>query len=87
MDEAYIDFGGKTALPLIEKYDNLVVVRTFSKSRSMAGVRIGYAISNPELIKALNDVKYSYNFIYDEPTVDSYGNGVGKGRAVFFVKR
>ena len=48
-------------LPLIDKYDNLVVVRTFSKSRSMAGLRIGYAISNPELIKALNDVKYSYN--------------------------
>ena len=61
VDEAYIDFGGETALPLIDKYDNLVVVRTFSKSRSMAGLRIGYAISNPELIKALNDVKYSYN--------------------------
>ena len=56
VDEAYIDFGGETALPLIDKYDNLVVVRTFSKSRSMAGLRIGYAISNPELIKALNDV-------------------------------
>ena len=61
VDEAYIDFGGETALPLIDKYDNLVVVRTFSKSRSMAGLRIGYAISNSELIKALNDVKYSYN--------------------------
>ena len=61
VDEAYIDFGGETALPLIDKYDNLVVVRTFSKSRSMAGLRIGYAIGNPELIKALNDVKYSYN--------------------------
>ena len=61
VDEAYIDFGGEAALGLIDKYDNLVVVRTFSKSRSMAGLRIGYAISNPVLIKALNDVKYSYN--------------------------
>lgn len=61
VDEAYIDFGGESALGLIDKYDNLVVVRTFSKSRSMAGLRIGYAISNPVLIKALNDVKYSYN--------------------------
>ena len=49
VDEAYIDFGGESALGLIDKYDNLVVVRTFSKSRSMAGLRIGYAISNPVL--------------------------------------
>lgn len=61
VDEAYIDFGGKSALGLIDKYDNLVVVQTFSKSRSMAGMRIGYAISNPQLIKALNDVKFSIN--------------------------
>lgn len=61
VDEAYIDFGGEPALPLIEKYENLLVVRTFSKSRNMAGVRIGYAMGNSALIKALNDVKYSYN--------------------------
>ena len=61
VDEAYVDFGGETSLPLVDKYDNVVVVRTFSKSRSMAGVRIGYAISNSKLIKYLNDVKYSYN--------------------------
>lgn len=61
VDEAYIDFAGKSALELINKYDNLIVVQTFSKSRSMAGMRIGYAISNPTLIKYLNDVKYSFN--------------------------
>lgn len=61
VDEAYIDFGGKSALELIDKYDNLLVVHTYSKSRSMAGMRIGYAIGNPLLIKALNDVKYSFN--------------------------
>ena len=61
VDEAYIDFGGQSALPLLEKYENLLVVQTFSKSRSMAGMRIGYAMGNPALIKALNDVKYSFN--------------------------
>ncbi len=50
VDEAYIDFGGESALPLISKYDNLVVVRTFSKSRSLAGLRFGYAMSNPEIL-------------------------------------
>ena len=61
IDEAYIDFAGKSAIELIDRYDNLVVVQTFSKARSMAGMRIGYAISNPTLIKYLNDAKYSFN--------------------------
>ncbi len=61
VDEAYIDFAGKSAIELINRYDNLIVVQTFSKARSMAGMRIGYAISNPTLIKYLNDAKYSFN--------------------------
>ncbi len=61
VDEAYVDFAGASATRLIDKYDNLVVVQTFSKARSMAGMRIGYAMGNAALIKALNDVKYSIN--------------------------
>lgn len=61
VDEAYIDFAGRSALELLNKYQNLIVVQTFSKARSMAGMRIGYAIGNPELIKCLNNVKYSFN--------------------------
>ena len=61
IDEAYIDFGGTSALPLIRKYDNLLVVQTFSKSRSMAGARVGVAFGSPKLISYLKDVKFSIN--------------------------
>lgn len=61
VDEAYIDFAGKSAIELVDKYENLLVVQTYSKSRSMAGMRIGYAIGSPMLIKYLNDAKYSFN--------------------------
>lgn len=61
VDEAYIDFAGKSAIELIDKYENLIVVQTFSKARSMAGMRIGYAISNPALIGYLNAAKHSFN--------------------------
>ena len=61
VDEAYVDFGAQTALPLLEKYENLLVVQTFSKSRAMAGARVGFAISSKKLIGYLKDVKFSFN--------------------------
>ena len=61
VDEAYIDFGGTSCLPLLSKYENLLVVQTFSKSRSMAGMRIGFAMGNEKLIRYLKNVKFSFN--------------------------
>ena len=70
VDEAYIDFGGESALPLLEKYENLLIVRTFSKSRSMAGMRIGYAMGNEKLIGYLNDAKFSFNsYTMNQPSL------------------
>lgn len=61
VDEAYIDFGGQSAHPLISQYPNLLVIQTFSKSRALAGLRIGYALGHPDLIEALERVKNSFN--------------------------
>ncbi|HTD04745.1 histidinol-phosphate transaminase [Undibacterium sp.] len=61
IDEAYIDFGGETVVPLVEEFDNLLVVQTLSKSRSLAGLRVGFAIGHPVLIEALERVKGSFN--------------------------
>lgn len=83
VDEAYIDFGGESALPLIEKYDNLLVVQTFSKSRSMAGMRIGYAMGNEKLIRYINDVKYSFNSYTMNQTALALGVEAIRDKAYF----
>ncbi len=73
VDEAYIDFGGASCLPLLDKYENLLVVQTFSKSRSMAGMRIGFAMGNEKLIQYLKDTKFSVNSYTMNATSQVFG--------------
>ncbi|MCU6498365.1 histidinol-phosphate transaminase [Rugamonas sp. A1-17] len=61
IDEAYVDFGGQSAIALLDRYDNLLVIQTLSKSRSLAGLRVGYAVGHPDLIAGLERVKNSFN--------------------------
>ena len=71
IDEAYVDFGGESVLPLVDKYDNLMVVQTFSKSRAMAGMRIGFAIAGEKLIGYLKDAKFSFNsYTMNMPSIE-----------------
>lgn len=83
VDEAYVDFGGESALPLLGKYDNLLVVQTFSKSRSMAGMRIGFAFGSRRLISAIYAVRNSYNsYTMNYPSIVC-GAAALKDRAYF----
>ena len=61
VDEAYIDFGGESAIALVDRHPNLLVIQTLSKSRSLAGLRVGFAVGHPDLIEALERVKNSFN--------------------------
>lgn len=70
IDEAYVDFGGESVLPLLAEYENLLVVQTFSKSRAMAGMRVGFAMGNEKIIRYLNDAKNSINsYTMNYPTL------------------
>lgn len=78
IDEAYIDFGGQSAISLLEKYSNLLIIQTFSKYRSLAGIRLGVALGNEEIIAKLYDVKNSFNSY----PIDSLAQVIGKASVI-----
>lgn len=83
IDEAYIDFGGETAIPLTQQYPNLLVTQTFSKSRSLAGMRIGFAVGHPDLVEALVRVKDSFNSYPLDSLAEAAGVAAIRDRAYF----
>ncbi len=85
VDEAYIDFGGESVLPMISEFDNLLVVQTFSKSRSGAGMRVGFAMGSKALIDALKAVKFAYNsYTMSTPMIQA---GAAAMRDVEYMKK
>ena len=85
VDEAYVDFAGKGAscLPLVPKYDNLIVVRTFSKSRSLAGARLGFCAAQPALIADMNRIKFSYS-PYNISSLNQAAGAAAMGDEAYF---
>ncbi len=83
IDEAYIDFGGESCLPLLDRYPNLLIVRTFSKSRSLAGGRLGYALANAALVDDLNRVKNSFHPYSVDRLTAAAGEAAMRDKAYF----
>lgn len=83
IDEAYIAFGGQTALPLLDKYDNVFITRTFSKDAALAGLRVGYGIGSPKLISVIHAVKNAYNPYAVDMVAESLATAAVKDAAYY----
>ena len=86
VDEAYVDFGAESCVPLIKKYDNLLIVRTMSKSGALAGARIGYCVGNRELISDIKTVKYSFNPYNVGTMAQAAGEAAARDKAYYRQK-